>query len=117
MNLPFLRKAACIAVAVSLTSSCSTMHDFARDYGTAAGCIGGAALGGGITYLVTHDAKKALVGGLAGGMAGCVVGNVWQNREQALAKVAQEEQIRISTQALNAQEKSQGGAGGHCRSG
>lgn len=107
MNLPFLRKAACIAVAVSLTSSCSTMHDFARDYGTAAGCIGGAALGGGITYLVTHDAKKALVGGLAGGMAGCVVGNVWQNREQALAKVAQEEQIRISTQALNAQEKSQ----------
>ncbi|MGP2484488.1 OmpA family protein [Pantoea eucalypti] len=106
MNLLFLRKTACVAVAVSLTSSCSSMHDFAQDYGTAAGCIGGAALGGGITYLVTHDAKKALVGGLAGGMAGCVVGNVWQKREQALANIAQEERIRITTQALSEQEKS-----------
>ena len=106
MNLPFSRKAASIVIAASLTSSCASMNDFARDYGTAAGCIGGAALGGGITYLVTHDAKKALVGGLAGGVAGCVVGNVWQNREQALAKVAQEEKIRISTQALKAQENS-----------
>ncbi|MCP6362783.1 OmpA family protein, partial [Klebsiella pneumoniae] len=47
-----------------------------------------------------------LVGGLEGGVAGCVVGNVWQNREQALAKVAEEEKIRISTQALKAQENS-----------
>lgn len=106
MNLPFSRKAASVLIAASLTSSCASMNDFARDYGTAAGCIGGAALGGGITYLVTHDAKKALVGGLAGGVAGCVVGNVWQNREQALAKVAQEEKIRISTQALKAQDNS-----------
>lgn len=106
MNLPFSKKAASLLIAASLTSSCASMNDFARDYGTAAGCIGGAALGGGITYLVTHDAKKALVGGLAGGVAGCVVGNVWQNREQALAKVAQEEKIRISTQALKAQENS-----------
>lgn len=106
MNLPFSKKAASVLIAASLTSSCASMNDFARDYGTAAGCIGGAALGGGITYLVTHDARKALVGGLAGGVAGCVVGNVWQNREQALAKVAEEEKIRISTQALKAQENS-----------
>lgn len=106
MNSPFVKKAASVLVAASLTSSCSSMHDFARDYGTAAGCIGGAALGGGITYLVTHDAKKALVGGLAGGIAGCAVGNVWQSREQALEKIAQEEKIRISTEALKAQENS-----------
>lgn len=106
MKLPFLKKTACVLVAASLTSSCTSMHDFARDYGTAAGCIGGAALGGGITYLVTGDAKKALVGGLAGGVAGCVVGNVWQAREKALEKIAQEEKIRITTQALSAQESS-----------
>ncbi|QGY31848.1 OmpA family protein [Pantoea cypripedii] len=106
MNSPFVKKAASVLIAASLTSSCSSMHDFARDYGTAAGCIGGAALGGGITYLVTHDAKKALVGGLAGGVAGCAVGNVWQSREQALEKIAQEEKIRISTEALRAQENS-----------
>lgn len=106
MNLPFSKKAASVLIAASLATSCASMNDFARDYGTAAGCIGGAALGGGITYLVTHDAKKALVGGLAGGVAGCVVGNVWQNREQALAKIAQEEKIRISTQALKAQQNS-----------
>ena len=64
MNLPFSKKAASVLIAASLATSCASVNDFARDYGTAAGCIGGAALGGGITYLVTHDAKKALVGGL-----------------------------------------------------
>ena len=106
MNLPFSKKAATVVIAAVLTTSCTSMNDFAREYGTAAGCIGGAALGGGITYLVTRDAKKALVGGLAGGVAGCVVGNIWQNREQALAKIAQEEKIRINTQALKAQQNS-----------
>lgn len=106
MNLPFSKKAASVLIAASLTTSCTSVNDFVRDYGTAAGCVGGAALGGGITYLVTHDAKKALVGGLAGGVAGCVVGNVWQSREQALAKIAQEENIRISTQALKTQQNS-----------
>ncbi|MCA6954698.1 OmpA family protein [Pectobacterium polaris] len=101
-----VRRISLLAAIVTLTTSCATLHDAGRSYGTAIGCIGGAALGGGITYLVTGDAKKAVAGGLLGGAAGCALGNVWQNREEALAKIAQEENIAITTRALQSQEKS-----------
>lgn len=101
-----VRRISLLASIVMLTTSCATLHDAGRSYGTAIGCIGGAALGGGITYLVTGDAKKAVAGGLLGGAAGCALGNVWQNREEALAKIAQEENIVMTTRALQSQEKS-----------
>lgn len=101
-----LRKISLVAAVVTLTSSCASMHQAGEDYGTAIGCVGGAALGGGLTYLLTGDAKKAVVGGLIGGVAGCAAGNIWQNREKALAKIAAEENIAIQTRTLEAQEKS-----------
>lgn len=101
-----LRKISLVTAVVTLTSSCAGMHQAGQDYGTAIGCVGGATLGGGLTYLITGDAKKALVGGLIGGVAGCVAGNVWQNREKALAKIAAEEHIAIRTRTLEAQAKS-----------
>ncbi|MEN5018534.1 OmpA family protein [Erwinia sp. Eh17-17] len=101
-----LRKVSMVAAIVTLTSSCTTMHQAGQDYGTAIGCVGGAALGGGLTYLLTGDAKKALAGGLIGGVAGCAAGNIWQNREKALAKIAAEENIAIQTRTLEAQAKS-----------
>nr|WP_240345923.1 OmpA family protein [Pectobacterium brasiliense] len=101
-----VRRISLLAAIVTLTTSCASLHDAGRSYGTAIGCIGGAALGGGLTYLVTGDAKKAVAGGLLGGAAGCALGNVWQNREEALAKIAQEEKIAITTRALQSQEKS-----------
>lgn len=42
-----LRKVSLVAAIVTLTSSCTTMHQAGQDYGTAIGCVGGAALGGG----------------------------------------------------------------------
>lgn len=39
-------------------------------------------------------------------MAGCAAGNIWQNREKALAKIAAEENIAIQTRTLEAQAKS-----------
>ena len=101
-----LRKISLVAAVVTLTSSCASMHQAGQDYGTAIGCVGGAALGGGLTYLLTGDAKKAVVGGLIGGVAGCAAGNIWQNREKALAKIAAEENIAIQTRTLEAQAKS-----------
>lgn len=101
-----LRKISLVAAVVTLTSSCATMHQAGQDYGTAIGCVGGAALGSGLTYLLTGDAKKALAGGLIGGVAGCAAGNIWQNREKALAKIAAEEHIAIQTRTLEAQAKS-----------
>lgn len=101
-----LRKISLVAAVVTLTSSCASVHQAGEDYGTAIGCVGGAALGGGLTYLLTGDAKKAVVGGLIGGVAGCAAGNIWQNREKALAKIAAEEHIAIQTRTLEAQAKS-----------
>ncbi len=105
MERHHLRKVSLLTAVVILSSSCASLHQAGENYGTALGCIGGAALGGGLTYLMTKDAGKAVAGGLIGGIAGCAVGNVWQNREKALAKIAAEEHIAIATQSLQSQEK------------
>lgn len=106
MKRRHLRNVGSLTAVVMLTSSCASLHQAGQNYGTAIGCIGGAALGGGITYLVTKDAKKAVAGGLIGGIAGCMAGNVWQSREKALAQIAAEEHIAIKSQPLQAQQKS-----------
>ena len=100
LKVKHLRKATILAMIVSLTSSCSSMHNMGQSYGTAIGCVGGAALGGGLTYLVTRNAEKAVAGGIIGGIAGCALGNVWQNRERALAEIAADEKISIHTETL-----------------
>lgn len=107
MNNRPLYRVTTLAIVISMTSSCTSVKNFAREYGTAAGCIGGAALAGGATYLVTKDAKKAIAGGLIGGIAGCTLGNIWQKREQALADIAKQENITITTNSLSTQDSSQ----------
>ncbi|MDU4092033.1 MAG: OmpA family protein [Pantoea sp.] len=104
MKRRHLRKVGSLTAVVMLTSSCASLHQAGQNYGTAIGCIGGAALGGGVTYLLTKDATKAVAGGLVGGIAGCMAGNVWQSREKALAQVAAEEHIKIQSQPLQAQQ-------------
>lgn len=104
MKRNHLRNVGSLTAVVMLTSSCASLHQAGQNYGTAIGCIGGAALGGGVTYLLTKDATKAVAGGLVGGIAGCMVGNVWQSREKALAQIAAEEHIVIKSQPLQAQE-------------
>ncbi|MGD8165026.1 OmpA family protein [Pantoea sp. FN0307] len=106
MKRRHLRKVGSLTAVAMLTSSCANLHQAGQNYGTAIGCIGGAALGGGITYLVTKDATKAVAGGLVGGIAGCMAGNAWQNREKALAQIAAEEHIVIKSQPLQTKEKS-----------
>ncbi|OSM96287.1 porin [Lonsdalea populi] len=106
MKVKHLRKATVLAMIVSLTSSCSSMHNMGQSYGTAIGCVGGAALGGGLTYLATGDAKKAVAGGILGGIAGCALGNVWQSREKALAQIAADEKIAIHTETLKTDQSS-----------
>ncbi|WP_368266029.1 OmpA family protein [Dickeya chrysanthemi] len=101
-----LKKVGMILALATFTTSCANVHETGQNYGTAIGCISGAVLGGGITYLATGDAKKAAVGGLLGGAAGCAVGNIWQNRERSLAKIAAEEHLAIKTNILKAKEKS-----------
>ncbi|OSN04282.1 porin [Lonsdalea iberica] len=106
MKVMHLKKATVLAMIVSLTSSCSSLHNMGQSYGTAIGCIGGAALGGGLTYLATRNAQKAVAGGIIGGIAGCAAGNVWQNREKALAQIAADEKIAIMTQTLKTDRSS-----------
>ncbi|WLS79508.1 OmpA family protein [Erwinia pyri] len=103
MERHHLGKISLLTAMVMLSSSCASLHETGSEYGTAIGCIGGAALGGGLTYLLTKDAGKAIAGGLVGGIAGCAAGNAWQKREQALAKIAEEEHIAIATRSLQAQ--------------
>lgn len=106
MEQKHLGKISLLTAVVMLSSSCANMHQAGQSYGTAIGCIGGAALGGGVMYLLTKDTKKAIAGGLVGGIAGCVAGNSWQNREKALAKIAAEEHIAISTRPLETNDNS-----------
>lgn len=106
MERYYLQKVSLLTAVVMLSSSCASLHEAGENYGTALGCIGGAALGGGLTYLVTKDATKAVAGGLVGGIAGCMVGNVWQKREKALARIAAEEHMSIASHQLQAQEAS-----------
>ncbi|WP_342754283.1 OmpA family protein [Pantoea sp. MBD-2R] len=105
MERHHLRKVSLLTAVVVLSSSCASLHEAGENYGTALGCIGGAALGSGLTYLITKDARKAVAGGLIGGIAGCAAGNVWQKREKALAKIAAEEHIAIATRSLQSQER------------
>lgn len=106
MERTYSGKICLLAAVVMLSSSCASLQEAGKNYGTAIGCIGGAALGGGLTYLVTKDATKAVAGGLIGGIAGCAAGNVWQNREKALAQIAAEEHMKIDSHPLQSQEKS-----------
>lgn len=97
-----------LAMTVSL-SSCATLDQAGRDYGTAIGCAGGALLGAGLTYAATRDAGKAVAGGVLGGAAGCAIGHVWQNRQQELARIAQEENLKMQVEMLQAQAPAQNG--------
>lgn len=97
-----------LALAVTL-SSCATLDQAGRDYGTAIGCAGGALLGAGLTYAATRDAGKAVAGGVVGGAAGCAIGHVWQNRQQELERIAQEENLKMQVDTLQAQAPAQSG--------
>lgn len=97
-----------LALAVTL-SSCATLNQAGRDYGTAIGCAGGALLGAGLTYAATRDAGKAVAGGVVGGAAGCVIGHVWQNRQQELERIAREENLKMQVDTLQAQAPAQSG--------
>lgn len=109
MNTSFTRKISLVAGAIAL-SGCATLNDAGKNYGTAIGCAGGALLGAGLTYAITGDAKKAVVGGGVGAAAGCVVGNLWQNRLQDLERIAREENLNIQLQTLQSQEAATGNA-------
>lgn len=97
-----------LALAVTL-SSCATLDQAGRDYGTAIGCAGGALLGAGLTYAATGNAGKAVAGGVVGGAAGCAIGHVWQNRLQELERVAKEENLKMQIDTLQAQAPAQAG--------
>ncbi len=109
VNTSFTRKISLLAGAVAL-SGCATLNDAGKNYGTAIGCAGGALLGAGLTYAITGDAKKAIVGGGVGAAAGCVAGNLWQNRLQELERIAKEENLNIQVQTLQSQEVASGNA-------
>ncbi len=104
------RKISLLAGAIAL-SGCATLNEAGKNYGTAIGCAGGAILGAGLTYAITGDAKKAVVGGGVGAAAGCVAGNLWQNRLQELERIAKEENLNIQVQTLQSQEVATGNAG------
>lgn len=97
-----------LALAVTL-SSCATFDQAGRDYGTAIGCAGGALLGAGLIYAATGNAGKAVAGGVVGGAAGCAVGHVWQNRQQELQRIAQEEHLKMQIDTLQSQAPAQNG--------
>jgi len=109
VNTSLTRKISLLAGAIAL-SGCATLNDAGKNYGTAIGCAGGAILGAGLTYAITGDAKKAVVGGGVGAAAGCVAGNLWQNRLQELERVAKEENLNIQVQTLQSQEVATGNA-------
>ncbi|MFJ5295026.1 OmpA family protein [Pseudomonas sp. NPDC088368] len=97
-----------LALAVAL-SSCASMDQAGRDYGTMIGCAGGALLGAGLVYAATGNAGKAVAGGVVGGAAGCAVGYVWQNRLQELERIAKEENLKMQIDTLQAQAPAQTG--------
>lgn len=106
-----------IALALSL-GSCASVNQAGRDYGMVIGCTGGALLGAGLTYAATRDAGKAVAGGLLGGAAGCAIGHVWQDRQKALERIAQEEHLTMQVQTLQvAVPAAQGQAAGTAEAG
>lgn len=100
------RKLSLLAGAIAL-SGCATLNDAGKNYGTAIGCVGGAVLGAGLTYALTGDADKALIGGGLGGAAGCAAGRLWQNRLQELEHIAQQENLKIQLETLKTRDAAQ----------
>lgn len=92
-----------------LLSSCASLDNAGKDYGTAIGCVGGALLGAGLTYALTGNAEKAAYGGLAGGAVGCAAGHIWQNRLQQLEQIAQEEHLKMQLETLKTQAPASNG--------
>lgn len=88
-----------VAVILSMTASCATLNEQGAKHGTMIGCIAGGALGGTLGALA-NGSKGAIIGAVAGVAAGCLAGNAWQNRLQALQKLAQEEHLDLQTETL-----------------
>lgn len=108
MKYTYPAKLAVLASAIAL-SSCASLDQAGRDYGTVIGCAGGALVGAGLTYAITGNTGKAVAGGLAGGAAGCAVGHIWQNRLKQLERVAREEHLTMQVETLQAQAPASAG--------
>lgn len=88
-----------IYIATTL-SGCQTLNNAGDNYGrTSLGCIGGTLLGAGIGAAL-NGKKGALTGGAIGLAAGCVAGYAWEQHEQELRKLAQEENMRINVERV-----------------
>lgn len=82
-----------IAIALSAPLVLNGCASTSGTSNTAIGCIGGAVIGAFGTLLVTGDAKKALIGGGIGLIAGCGAGYYLDEREKALAKLAEDNSL------------------------
>lgn len=86
MKRTHLNKSVVLALtAPFFMTSCATIGDMSK---TALGCIGGAVVGAGVTFINTGDPGKAALGALAGGAVGCAIGNYLDYREQQLKQAA-----------------------------
>lgn len=83
-----------IVIALSaplMLNGCASTEGMSK---TAIGCIGGAVIGVFGTLLATGDPKKAIIGGGIGLIAGCGTGYYLDEREKALAKLAEENSLK-----------------------
>lgn len=103
MNLSAPKTLAVVIGALAL-GGCATLDNAGKRYGTAIGCVGGAVLGAGLTYALTGDAEKALIGGGAGAAIGCMAGRNWQSRLQRLEQLAKDENLNIQFETLQTQD-------------
>ncbi|MBZ2169471.1 OmpA family protein [Marinobacter sp. F4216] len=97
--------AAAVALGSSvLVSGCASMASFkegASEFGTAvsesAGKIGGAILGAGIGYLACDGDPRCIV---AGAFVGTVLGEVYDQRQEQLRRLAEEKNIDLETRTV-----------------
>ncbi|MFM4705024.1 OmpA family protein [Aeromonas bivalvium] len=80
-----------------------TVNDIAKNYGMPVLC-GAGMIAGGVTGYAINGEKGAIAGVAIGGALGCAAGYVWQSRLQELDRIAKEENLKITTEALTIAE-------------
>lgn len=103
MKRNYINKSVVLALtAPFFMTSCATIGDMSK---TAIGCIGGAVVGAGVTFINTGDPGKAALGALAGGAVGCAIGNYLDKREAELKQAAKETGFEPEFERIAADDK------------
>ena len=81
----------------------ATVNDIGKNYGMPVLC-GAGMIAGGVTGYALNGKDGVVAGAAIGGALGCAAGYAWQSRLRELDRIAQEENLKITTEQLTLAE-------------